>query len=134
MSFNKVVLVGNLTRDPQVKYISSGTAVAETGLAINRTWYDKDKNKKEEVTFVDVKFWGRQAEIAGEYLSKGSQILVEGRLTQESWESDGQKRSKIVVTCENMQMLGSKSSEPKKGKAPKAEQQEESYGDDEVPF
>jgi single-strand DNA-binding protein len=108
-SFNRVILMGNLTRDPQVKYIPSGTAVAELGLAVNRTWFDKNTNqKKEEVTFVDVTLWGRQAEIAGEYLSKGRSVLIEGRLQMDTWQDKetGQNRSKLKVVCDNMTMVG----------------------------
>jgi single-strand DNA-binding protein len=108
-SFNRVILIGNLTRDPEIRYIPSGSAVADIGLAVN----DKRKNANgewiEEVTFVDVVLWGRTAEVAGEYLSKGSPVLIEGRLKLDSWETqDGQKRSKMRVVCERMQMLGSK--------------------------
>lgn len=108
-SFNKVILVGNLTRDPQVRYTPSQTAVSEIGLAVNRSWYDKQSNsRKEETTFVDVTLWGRQAEVAGEYLSKGRSVLIEGRLQLDQWEDkdSGQKRSKLRVVCENMTMLG----------------------------
>ncbi len=108
-SFNRVILMGNLTRDPQVRYIPSGTAVAELGLAINRTWFDKSANqKKEDVTFVDVTVWGRQAEIAGEYLAKGRSVLIEGRLQLDTWQDKetGQNRSKLKVVCENMTMVG----------------------------
>ncbi len=110
-SFNRVILVGNLTRDPQVKYTPGGTAVAEIGLAVNRQWFDKQTNsRKEDVTFVDVTLWGRTAEIAGEYLGKGRQVLIEGRLQTDSWDDKetGQKRSKLRVVCENMTMLGSR--------------------------
>lgn len=110
--FNRVILMGNLTRDPQVRYVANGTAVAEVGLAINRTWYDKNSNqKKEDVTFVDVTLWGRQAEIAGEYLSKGSSVHIEGRLQLDTWQDkeSGQNRSKLRVVCENMQMIGGRS-------------------------
>lgn len=104
-SFNKVILVGNLTRDVEVKFTQGGTAVAEVGLAVN----DKRKDAKgewiEETTFVDVTFWGRTAEIAGEYLGKGSSVLIEGRLKLDSWEKDGQKRSKLRVVAEGMKML-----------------------------
>jgi single-strand DNA-binding protein len=108
-SFNRVILVGNLTRDPEIRYIPSGSAVADVGLAVN----DRRKNANgewiEETTFVDVVLWGRTAEVAGEYLSKGSPVLIEGRLKLDSWETqDGQKRSKLRVVCERMQMLGSK--------------------------
>lgn len=111
-SFNKVILVGNLTRDPQVRYTPGGTAVAEIGLAVNRQWFDKQSNsRREEVTFVDVTLWGRTAEIAGEYLGKGRQVLIEGRLQTDTWDDkeSGQKRSKLRVVCENMTMLGSRS-------------------------
>ncbi len=108
-NFNKVILVGNLTRDPEVKYTTGGTAVTEIGLAVNRTWFDKQSNqKKEETTFVDITLWGRQAEVAGEYLSKGRSVLIEGRLQLDSWEdkNTGQKRSRLRVVGEAMQMLG----------------------------
>lgn len=105
-SYNRVVLVGNLTRDPELKYIPSGTAVAEIGLAVN----DRRKNAQgewvDETTFVDVTLWSRTAEVASEYLSKGSSVLIEGRLKLDSWETDGQKRSKLRVVGEKMQMLG----------------------------
>lgn len=108
-SFNRVILMGNLTRDPQVRYIPSGSAVAEIGLAVNRTWFDKASNsRKEEVTFIDVTLWGRDAEVAGEYLSKGRPVLIEGRLTLDTWDdkATGQKRSKLKVVGERMQLLG----------------------------
>ena len=108
-SFNRVILLGNLTRDPQVRYTPGGTAVAELGLAINRTWFDQKTNsRRDETTFVDVTLWGRQAEVAGEYLAKGRQVLIEGRLHLDSWEDkeSGQKRSKLKVVCENMRMVG----------------------------
>lgn len=108
-SFNKVIVMGNLTRDPQVRYTPSGTAVTDLGLAVNRTWFDKQSNsKKEEVTFIDVTLWGRQAEVAGEYLGKGRAVLIEGRLTLDQWDDkeSGQKRSKLKVVCENMTMVG----------------------------
>lgn len=110
-SYNKVILIGNLTRDPQVKYLPSGTAVAEIGLAVNRTWFDKQSNtRKEEVTFVDVTLWDRTAEVAGEYLTKGKQVLIEGRLQMDSWEDreTKQKRTKLKIVGESMTMLGSR--------------------------
>lgn len=110
-SFNRVILVGNLTRDPQLKYTPGGSAVAEVGLAVSRSWFDKQTNqKKEETTFVEVTLWGRQAEVAVEYLTKGRQLLVEGRLQLDTWEdkTTQQKRSKLRVVCENMTMLGSR--------------------------
>ncbi len=107
-SYNRVILVGNLTRDPELRYIPSGTAVSDIGLAIN------DRVKKgnewvEETTFVDVTLWARTAEVANEYLSKGSNVLIEGRLRFESWEKDGQKHSKLKVVADRMQMLGGRS-------------------------
>ncbi|HXY33487.1 MAG TPA: single-stranded DNA-binding protein [Planctomycetaceae bacterium] len=108
-SFNKVILLGNLTRDPQVRYTPGGTAVAELGLAVNRTWFDQKTNsRREETTFVDVTVWGRQAEVAGEYLAKGRQVLIEGRLQLDTWEDkeSGQKRSKLKVVSENLRMVG----------------------------
>ena len=109
-SFNRVILIGNLTRDPEVKYIPSGMAVAELGLAVNRYFNDKTTNeRKEETTFVDVTLWGRQAELAGEYLAKGRPVMIEGRLQLDTWEDkqSGQKRSKLRVVGETMQFLGS---------------------------
>ncbi|MCP4189953.1 MAG: single-stranded DNA-binding protein [Planctomycetaceae bacterium] len=107
-SFNRVILVGNITRDVELRYTQSGLAVTEVGLAVN----DRRKNQSgewiDETTFVDVTLWGRQAEVAGEYLSKGSPVLIEGRLKLDSWEQDGQKRSKLRVVGERMQMLGSR--------------------------
>lgn len=107
-SFNRVILIGNLTRDVEVKYLQSGTAVTDVTLAVN----DKRKNQSgewiEETAFVDVTLWGRTAEVAGEYLSKGSPLFVEGRLKYDTWEKDGQKRSKLSVVCERMQLIGSK--------------------------
>lgn len=110
-SYNRVVLVGNLTRDPQVRYTPSSTAVCEIGLAVSRQWFDKQSNsRKEETTFVDVTLWGRTAEVAGEYLSKGRPVLIEGRLQLDQWEdkNTGDKRSKLRVVGETMQMLGSR--------------------------
>src|SRR5256885_4770567 len=107
-SFNKVILLGNLTRDPEVRYAPKGTAVTDLGLAVNRTYTADNGEKREEVTFVDVTFWGRTAEVAGEYLKKGRPVFVEGRLQLDSWDDkqSGQKRTKLKVIGENMQMLG----------------------------
>ena len=117
-SFNRVILMGNLTRDPQVRYTSNQTAVTDLGLAVNRVWFDKvSQQKREEVTFVDVTLWGRQAEVAGEYLSKGRSVLIEGRLQLDQWDDreTGQKRSKLKVVCENMTMVGGRSDGPPHG-------------------
>ena len=106
-SFNRVILVGNLTRDPELRYIPSGTAVSEIGLAVNER-VKRNEQWVEETVFVDVTLWGRTAEVANEYLSKGAPVLIEGRLKLDTWEKDGQKRSKLRVTAEKMQMLGSR--------------------------
>lgn len=107
-SYNRVILVGNLTRDPELRYIPSGAAVAEIGLAVNER-VKKNDQWVEEVNFFDVTLWSRTAEVANEYLSKGSSVLIEGRLKYDSWEKDGQKRSKVKIIGEKMQMLGGKS-------------------------
>jgi single-strand DNA-binding protein len=107
-SFNKVILLGNLTRDPEVRYTPKGSAVADLGIAVNRQYTLDNGEKREEVTFVDVTFWGRTAEVAGEYLKKGRPVFIEGRLQLDTWDDkqSGQKRSKLKVIGENMQMLG----------------------------
>ncbi len=110
-SYNKVILVGNLTRDPELRHTPSGTAVTDLGLAVNRTWTDRNTNQKnEETTFVDVTCWSRTAEIACEYLRKGRPVLIEGRLQMDEWndKETGQKRTKLKVVCDSMQMLGSR--------------------------
>jgi len=140
-SYNKVILIGNLTRDPQVRYTPSGTPVAEIGLAVNRYWMDKQTNtRREETTFVDVTLWSREAEIAGEYLSKGKPVLIEGRLQLDTWDdkTTGQKRSKLKVICERMQFLGSRDGGGGGGRgAPPAEHAEgpgpETYEHEAVP-
>jgi single-strand DNA-binding protein len=105
-SYNRVILVGNITRDIELKYLQSGTAVTEIGLAVNDRRKSQTGEWIEETTFVDVTLWGRTAEVASEYLAKGSSILVEGRLKLDTWETEGQKRSKLRVVGERMQMLG----------------------------
>ena len=109
-SVNKVILVGNCTRDPEVRYTPKGTAVTDLGLAMNRYYSSDGGEKREETTFVDVTLWGRQAEVAAEYLKKGRPVYIEGRLQMDSWEdkNSGQKRSKLKVVGEQMQLLGSR--------------------------
>ncbi|MBA2742861.1 MAG: single-stranded DNA-binding protein [Chthoniobacterales bacterium] len=109
-SFNKVILVGNLTRDPEVRYTPKGSAVCDLALAVNRQYSLENGEKREEVTYVDVVLWARLAEIAGEYLKKGRPVLIEGRLQLDSWDDkqSGQKRSKLRVVGETMQLLGSR--------------------------
>src|SRR5213596_211651 len=108
-SFNKVILLGNLTRDPEVRYTPKGSAVCDLGIAVNRVYTTDSGEKREEATFVDVTFWGRTAEVAGEYLKKGRPVFIEGRLQLDTWDDkqSGQKRSKLKVIGETMQMLGS---------------------------
>ena len=108
-SFNKVILVGNLTRDPELRYTPKGMAIAKIGLAVNRNWTSESGEKKEEVTFVDVDAFGRQAETLAQYMKKGSPILIEGRLRLDQWDDKqtGQKRSKLGVVVEGFQFLGS---------------------------
>src|SRR5215212_3863435 len=107
-SFNKVILVGNLTRDPEIRYTPKGSAVCDLGLAVNRNYTTDNGEKREEVTFVDVVLWSRLAEIAGEYLKKGRPVFIEGRLQMDSWDDkqSGQKRTKLRVVGETMQLLG----------------------------
>src|SRR5580693_8959332 len=107
-SYNKVLLMGNLTRDPEVKYTPKGTALANLGISVNRVSTTETGEQKEEVTFVDVEVWGRQAETAGQYLAKGRPVFIEGRLKLDSWEDkeSGQKRNKLKVVAERVQFLG----------------------------
>ncbi len=109
-SFNKVILLGNLTRDPEVRYTPKGSAVCDLGLAVNRQYSLDNGEKREEVTYVDVVLWARLAEIAGEYLKKGRPVFIEGRLQLDTWDDkqSGQKRSKLRVVGETMQLLGSR--------------------------
>ena len=107
--YNKVVLVGNLTRDVEIRYSQSGSAIGNVGIATSRKWKSQTGEQKEEVLFIDLTFFGRTAEIANQYLRKGSKVLIDGRLTLQQWTAqDGSKRSKHVVTVENLQMLDSK--------------------------
>ena len=106
-NYNRILLIGNLTRDPQLSYLPSQTAVVDFGLAVNRRWKGKDGEDRDETCFVDCRAFGRTAENINKYLSKGRQLFVEGRLTFNSWTAaDGTKRSKHRVTVENFQFLG----------------------------
>ena len=109
-SFNKVILIGNLTRDPELRYTPGGKAIAKLGLAINRHWTNEAGEKKEEVTFVDVDVFGRTAENVGQYLTKGRPVLIEGRLKLDQWDDKqtGQKRQRLGVVCETCQFLGAR--------------------------
>ena len=142
-SFNKVILVGNLTRDTELRYTPGGAAVTEISLAVNRSWFDKNTNsRKEETTFVDVTLWGRTAEIVCEYLMKGSSVLIEGRLHLDQWDDKqtGNKRSKLKVVGETMTMLDSKSQNhdnKRQAQAGEESQEPDTYNggsDDDLPF
>ena len=117
-SFNKVILMGNLTRDPELRYTPKGTAIAKLGLAVNRVWKTETGETKEEVLFIDVDAFSRQAETIGQYLKKGSPVLVEGHLRLDTWDDKqtNQKRTKILVAAENVRFLGS--GQPREGGAP----------------
>ena len=121
-SFNKVILAGNLTRDPELRYTPSGKAIAKFGLAVNRNWTTETGEKKEEVTFVDIDSFGRQAEVISQYLKKGRPILIEGRLRLDQWDDKqtGQKRSRLGVVLESFSFLDSGGRGEASGPAPAA--------------
>lgn len=132
MNFNKVIVGGNLTRDPEMKYLANDNALCKFGLALNRKFKDK-----EEVTFLDIEAWGKTAELAGKYLSKGSQALIEGRLRQDNWEAqDGSKRSKIVIVADSVHFVGVKAegSSERSATAPERVSAPAPINDDDVPF
>ena len=141
-SYNKVILMGNLTRDPELKYLPSGTAVAKFGMAVNESYTDKESGeKKDDVCFIDMTAWGRQAEIVNEYLQKGSPVFIEGKLNFNSWQTDdGQNRSKLEVTALRIQFIGGRQDDSDNGSggheeslAPPAESPS-TVVDDDVPF
>lgn len=142
-NFNKVIIAGNITRDIVLRYTPANTAVTDIGVAINER-IKKGDDWVDEPVFVDVTLWGRTAEIANEYLEKGSPVLIDGRLKFETWEADGQKRSKLKVVGEKMQMLGDgngggrggqSTNEPKTAYDSTIEgQQPRQYADDGIPF
>lgn len=107
-NLNKVMLMGNLTRDPEIKYTPKGMAIANFGIAVNRVWSNEAGEKQEEVTFIDIEMFGRKAEVVGEYFKKGKPIYVEGRLKLDSWDdkTSGQKKSKLKVIGETFEFLG----------------------------
>jgi len=140
-NFNKVFLMGNLTRDPQLSYTPNQTAVVDFGLAVNRRWKGQDGENREETCFVDCRAFGRLAENVNKYLTKGRPLFVEGRLTFNSWTAqDGTKRSKHRVTVENFQFLGSPAraggtEQDVSGKSTETEEQGgDSMGADDIPF
>jgi single-strand DNA-binding protein len=105
--FNKVILMGNLTRDPEVRNLPSGQSVTSFALAVNRTWRGQDGTNQESVSYIDCVAWGKTGEIIAQYMQKGRALLVSGRLDQRSWEQDGQKRSKVEVVVEDFNFVGS---------------------------
>jgi single-strand DNA-binding protein len=115
LQLNRLQLAGNLTRDPEIRFLANEKVVASFGLAINRKWKDANGQAKEETVFVDVTAWGRTAELVGQYLAKGAGAFVEGRLSLDSWEdkTTGQKRSKLVVVADSVQFTTSKSDAPR---------------------
>jgi single-strand DNA-binding protein len=139
MNLNRVFLIGNLTRDPEVRFTPRGTAVADLGLAINRIFTDEQGTKKEDTTFVYVTLWGRTAEIAQQYLHKGSPVFIEGRLQLDSWDDrhTGQKSSRLRVVGENVQFLGERpreSTPPPRAPQPRPVGPREQDPDAEIPF
>jgi single-strand DNA-binding protein len=143
-SYNRVLLIGNLTRNPEIRYTPSGTAVADLGLAVNESFKNKAGEMVEQTCFVDVVVWGRQAETTSEYLHKGSPVFVEGRLQLDQWESkEGEKRSKLRVRADRVQFLGSPGKGAEYAAAPEASVSHEpsaaiaapeAADDDDVPF
>ncbi|MEO0510717.1 MAG: single-stranded DNA-binding protein [Verrucomicrobiota bacterium] len=107
-SFNKVILLGNLTRDPETRVTANGNTICKLGLAVSRVYSTRDGERREETTFVDIDAFGKQAEVITKYMRKGRPLMVEGRLKLDQWESDGQKRSKLGVVLENFQFVGSR--------------------------
>ena len=142
-NLNKVLLLGNVTRDPEVRYTPKGSAVCDLGVAVNRAYTTDIGEKREEVTFVDVTLWGRTAEVASEYLKKGRPVFIEGRLQMDTWDDKqtGQKRTRLRVVAENMQLLGGRppgggepSGEGRQTSAPPKKSAAAEPDEDEIPF
>lgn len=141
-SFNQVTIIGNITRDPEVKYLQSGKAVCNLSVAINDRRKDQFGNWVENTTFVEVTLWERQAEVAGEYLKKGSSVLIGGKLATDQWEKDGQKFSKVKIIGNVMQMLGAPGGKggqhsqagPTEDEYPQAPAKQQPTPTDEIPF
>ncbi|MFH1731536.1 MAG: single-stranded DNA-binding protein [Planctomycetota bacterium] len=143
-NLNKVLLIGNLTRDPELRYIQSGTAVVDLGLAVNRRVKKSDGTWGDEAAFIDVTVWGKQAENCAEYLSKGRPVFVEGRLQFDQWEDKktGEKRSKLKVTADNVQFLagrpggggGGEGGRPASAPKPEPAAEDTELSDDDIPF
>ncbi|MEE9295425.1 MAG: single-stranded DNA-binding protein [Phycisphaerae bacterium] len=139
-NYNRVILAGNMTRDPELSYTPSNTPVCKFGIAVNRTWTDRQTNvKREETMFIDCTAWSRSAEVINQYCSKGKPILLEGRLVLDTWTNqEGQKRSKHTVTVDNFQFLGSpggaRSAAPESAPASSADVPDQPPGPDDAPF
>jgi len=142
-NFNKVYLMGNLTRDPELRTTTSGTPVCQLGMAVNRTYKNSNDEKQEETTFVDIEAWGRQAETISKYVVKGNPLFVEGRLKLDTWESnEGEKKSRMKVVLENFQFMGqrgeggaySSDSVPEARPASSAPSQKSEDIEEDVPF
>jgi len=141
-NLNKVLLLGNVTRDPEVRYTPKGSAVCDLGVAVNRAYTTDSGEKREEVTFVDVTLWGRTAEVASEYLKKGRPVFIEGRLQMDTWDDKqtGQKRTRLRVVAENMQLLGGRpqgggdTGESRQTSAPPKKPAASEPDEDEIPF
>jgi single-strand DNA-binding protein len=136
-TLNKVMLIGNLTRDPELRYIPSGSAVATFTIGVNRVWKTPTGEKKEQASFIRIVVWGRRAEVCGEYLSKGSPVFVEGRLQSRDWQTqDGQKRNTVEVVADNVQFLrgGDRQGQPAGKQAPLPEEVETINLNDEAPL
>ena len=136
---NKVILVGNLGRDPEMRSTPSGQTLAKFSLATTRKWRDRDGNRQEQTEWHNIVVWGRQAEIAGQYLTKGRQIYLEGRLQTDSWEdkTHGDKRYRTEIVCDNFQMLGSRDSSGDSGGyggGPRETPPPAAPADDDIPF
>ncbi len=135
---NKVILIGNLGRDPEVRSTPSGQTVASFSLATSRRWRDRDGNRQEQTEWHNIVCWGRSAEIAGQYLTKGKQVYVEGRLQTRSWEDkqSGEKKYRTEVICENFQMLGQRSDQEGGGRSSGGRSSDEDFSgnDDDIPF
>jgi single-strand DNA-binding protein len=134
-SYNRVILIGNLTRDPELRYTPKGTAICQFGIAVNRQFKDDSGAMRDETTFVDIEAWSKQGELVAKYLSKGSLAMVEGRLKLDQWEdkTSGQKRSKLKVVLDNVQFLSSRGSGAGGGGAPMAEEGQDGPGAGSVP-
>lgn len=136
-NFNRVILAGNLTRDPQLSHLPSNTAVAEFGMAVNRKWRSQSGEMKEEVTFVDLRAYGKQAETLNQYVTRGKPLLVEGRLKFDQWTNkEGQKRSKLYVIVENFQFIGTRDAadEDQTREAPATDSSDGPPVGDDIPF